>query len=154
MKVGALNLKNLTVIARCIIGMLFLYMGIVKALQPTDFLKLIRQYDMVDNYLLLNSMAIIIPWLEVFCGLLLILGIALRGAALLILAMLIPFTLIVLKRALIIQGILNIPFCAVKFNCGCGMGEVYICTKLLENGLLIFISCWLLAFHRKGRGSI
>ena len=59
MKVGALNLKNLTVIARCIIGMLFLYMGIVKALQPTDFLKLIRQYDMVDNYLLLNSMAII-----------------------------------------------------------------------------------------------
>ena len=63
-------------------------------------------------------------------------------------AMLIPFTLIVLRRALVIAAAQAIPFCAVKFDCGCGSGEVLICHKLVENCLLIFTSAWLTA----GRG--
>ena len=33
------------VLARWVLGALFLYMGLKKALYPADFLKLLRQYD-------------------------------------------------------------------------------------------------------------
>jgi hypothetical protein len=53
--------------------------------------------------------------------------------------------MLVFRRALAIQSAQAIPFCAVKFDCGCGTGEVFICRKLLENFLFILFSVWLLA---------
>lgn len=144
----ALFLDGLTVLARWLLGALFLYTGWQKAWHPVEFLKLARQYELVDNFLLLNSVAAGLPWFEIFCALLLLAGVAVRGASLMLLAMLLPFTLMVLKRALAIQALQAIAFCAVKFDCGCGLGEVYICHKLLENCLLILLSAWLLT----GRG--
>ena len=136
------------VLARWLLGILFLYMGLSKALHPVDFLKLVREYDLVQDPLLLNSIAAALPWFEVFCGVLLLVGVAVRGSALMLLLMLLPFTLVVLQRALALQAGLGIPFCAVKFDCGCGTGEVLICRKLVENGVLILLSGWLLL----GRG--
>jgi len=107
-------------------------------MDPVTFLKLIREYEMVGNSVLLNSIASALPWFEVFCGVLLLTGVAVRGSALVLLGMLIPFTLIVLKRALAIASAEGIFFCAVKFNCGCGGGDVLICQKLIENtGLML-----------------
>ena len=136
------------VLARWLLGALFLYMGLNKVLHPVEFLKLVREYELVQSPLLLNSTAAALPWFEVFCGLLLLAGVAVRGAVLMLLFMLVPFTLVVLNRALAIQAAGAIPFCAVKFDCGCGMGEVFICHKLVENGLLALLSAWLLT----GRG--
>ena len=80
-------------------------MGLNKALpHPEYFLKLVRQYDMVTSPFLLNSIAAALPWFEVYCGVLLLAGVAVRGAALKLVAMLVPFTLIVLKRALAIAA--------------------------------------------------
>ena len=135
------------VLARWLVGAAFLYMGLNKALDPVDFLKLLRQYDLTQSSLLLNSLAAALPWFEVFCGLLLLAGIAVRGTALTLMAMLAPFTWVVLHRALLLQAAQNIPFCAVEFDCGCGEGEEFICRKLLENFLLILLSGWLLAGH-------
>jgi uncharacterized membrane protein YphA (DoxX/SURF4 family) len=136
------------VLARWLLGVLFLYMGLNKALHPVEFLKLVRQYELVQNPLLLNSIAAALPWFEVFCGVLLVVGVAVRGSALMLLLMLVPFTLVVLQRALAMQAVLAISFCAVKFDCGCGTGEIIICRKLIENGVLILLSGWLLM----GRG--
>lgn len=136
------------VFTRWLLGGLFIYMGLNKAFDPVDFLKLLRQYELVQTPLLLNLIAAALPWFEVFCGVLLLTGVAVRGSALMLLMMLVPFTLVVLKRALTIQAATSIPFCAVKFDCGCGTGEVFICHKLVENGLMIFLSAWLLS----GRG--
>ena len=132
-------------VARWILGALFVYMGLSKALHPVDFLKILRQYQMTESHVVLNLMAAALPWFEVVCGLLLLSGVAVRGAALLSLAMLIPFTLIVLNRAMDIHDQKAIPFCAIRFDCGCGAGEVVICHKLLENCLLIFLSMLLVA---------
>jgi len=132
-------------LARWVLGALFLYMGLTKALHPEEFLKLVRQYDLVSNSLLLNSIAAVLPWFEASCGLLLLAGVAVRGTAILLVLMLVPFTLLVLKRALAIAGAKGLPFCLVKFDCGCGAGEVFICNKLLENSLLIFVACPLVA---------
>ena len=130
-------------LARWLLGGFFLWMGLSKALHPVDFLKLVRQYDLVQSALLLNLLASSLPWFEVFCGLLLAGGIAVRGAALMSLLMLVPFTALVLKRALAIHAAGAIAFCAIRFDCGCGAGEVLICHKLIENGLLILLSAWL-----------
>jgi uncharacterized membrane protein YphA (DoxX/SURF4 family) len=138
------------VAARWFLGGFFIYMGLIKALDPVAFLKLIREYEMVGNSVLLNSIASALPWFEVFCGMLLLTGVAVRGSALVLLGMLIPFTLIVLKRALAIASAEGIFFCAVKFNCGCGTGDVLICQKLVENsGLMLLALLSLMGLGKK-----
>jgi uncharacterized membrane protein YphA (DoxX/SURF4 family) len=152
MKTGQISWRRVTVnvsavLARWLLGAVFLYLGLNKALHPVDFLKLLRQYDLTQSSLLLNSLAAALPWFEVFCGLLLLLGIAVRGTALTLIVMLVPFTLLVLHRALLLKSALGISFCAVKFDCGCGSGTEFICHKLLENFLLVLLSVWLLFGH-------
>lgn len=140
-----LALDYVAVAARLLVGGLFVYMGLSKALHPEGFLKLVEQYKMVNEPLVLNSIAAALPWFEVFCGSLLLTGIAVRGTALVVIFMLVPFTVVVFRRALALAGAKGVALCAVKFDCGCGMGEVFACHKVVENGALILISCWLLA---------
>jgi uncharacterized membrane protein YphA (DoxX/SURF4 family) len=137
------------VVARWWLAGIFIFMGLHKALpHPRAFLELVNQYNLVTNPFLLNSIGAALPWFEVFCGLLLLTGVAVRGAALNSIVMLVPFTLVVLEQALRLAAEKSIPFCAVKFDCGCGAGEVFICHKLVENTVLFLLSAWLLA----GRG--
>ena len=140
-KSGARDMAGL--VARLILGAGFIYLGWHKALHPVEFLKLVRQYDMVHNYVLLDFIAAVLPWFEVFCGLLLLVGVAVRGTALVCILMLAPFTWLVFRRALELKAAGGIPFCAVKFDCGCGTGEEYICGKLLQNGVLLLLAAWL-----------
>ena len=139
--------QAVALIARWWLGCVFIYMGLNKALpNPYHFLQLVDQYQMVSSTWLLNSIAAALPWFEVFCGLLLLFGIAVRGSALMLIAMLVPFTAIVFRRALEIAAAdpEHKGFCAVKFDCGCGGGEVLICHKLVENTVLLLLSAWLL----------
>jgi uncharacterized membrane protein YphA (DoxX/SURF4 family) len=128
------------VLARWILGGLFVWMGLSKALDPVGFLKLVHAYDLVTSPLLLNLIASILPWFEMFCGLFLLLGVAVRGTALVSGVMLVAFTLLVLRRALVLHGSGSLSFCAIKFDCGCGAGEVFICRKLAENSFLALVS--------------
>jgi uncharacterized membrane protein YphA (DoxX/SURF4 family) len=139
-----LNHEWVGVLARWILGAVFIYMGLNKAVHPVDFLKIIREYNMVESHVALNFIAAALPWFEVLCGLLLLAGIAVRGSALLLIGMLVPFTISVVSRAMAIQAANAIPFCAVRFDCGCGAGEVVICHKVLENAFLILLSTLLL----------
>src|ERR1051325_6191966 len=70
-----------TALVRCLLGALFIYMGLNKTLHPVEFLKLVRQYDVLHAPFALNLVASALPWFEVFCGMLLVLGVAVRGTA-------------------------------------------------------------------------
>ena len=142
---GARLREGAFVLLRWVVGALFVYLGLSKALDPVQFLKLVREYELVANPVLLNALVVVLPWLEAFLGLLLISGVAVRGSALVLVLMLVPFTVAVLRRALAIHVSTGIPFCAVRFDCGCGLGEVWICSKLAENTLLLVVSAGLLA---------
>lgn len=142
-KAGRVVIEAGGVIARLVVGGMFIYAGLNKALDPVAFLKLLRQYELVHTPFVLNSIAAVLPWFEILCGLLLVFGIGVRGTAVLLVTMLVPFTVIVLRRALEIHASAGIPFCAVKFDCGCGTGEVYICSKLVENSLMTLLAVWL-----------
>ncbi|MBI4625757.1 MAG: hypothetical protein HY736_21370 [Verrucomicrobia bacterium] len=139
----------LAVAARWLLAAVFLYLGLGKALHPVEFLKLVRQYGVFEDPLLLNLVAAVLPWFEVICGLLLLAGVTVRGAVWLLVAMLIPFTALILLRALAIRELGALPFCAIKFDCGCGGGEVFICPKLFENAGLTILSVWLAFYPRQ-----
>ena len=70
-------------LARLVVGLYFMHSGIVKIFDPVEFLKQIRLYHMLpeDPALWLNSVAIVLPWFELFCGAALVLsGVWLVGA--------------------------------------------------------------------------
>ena len=141
---GLLSHELVGAAARWILGIVFIYMGLNKAVHPVDFLKILREYHIVESHVVLNLIAAALPWFEVLCGLLLLGGIAVRGSALLLIGMLVPFSVGVINRAMAIQAAHAIPFCAIRFDCGCGAGEVIICHKLLENAFLLLLSILLL----------
>src|SRR5262245_22873077 len=103
-------LALLSSFARWGLGAWFIYRGFNKALHPVEFLKLVRQYQMVNQPLALNCIAALLPWFEMFCGILLVAGIAVRGSALMSLGMLVVFTFAVLNRALAIVAVQRLPF--------------------------------------------
>lgn len=117
-------------------------LGLVELSGPVDFLKLIREYKMFPEqaWRLLNLTAVVLPWIEVLCGLFLIFGVGVRGSSLVLLVLLIFFTIVVAWRATGIHQAGGIAFCAIKFDCGCGAGEVLICRKLAENVALALLS--------------
>jgi len=129
-------------LARLLLGGWFVRLGLLKVADPVQFLKLLRQYDVVSDAspLLLTTLAALLPWLEIWCGLLLVLGVWVRGVALTMLVMLTTFTLLVAHHGAELAQQRGVPFCGVSFDCGCGTGEVNVCGKVLENSVL-----WLLA---------
>lgn len=78
--------------ARWILGLTFIYASLHKILAPADFAKIIYGYDLFPA-VLINLMAITIPFAELITGLALVLGIYPRSAALIINVMLLSFTL-------------------------------------------------------------
>jgi len=150
----------LPVLARWLLGAAFIYLGASKAVEPVEFLKVVRQYNLLKSPLLLNLVSSALPWFEIFCGLLLVAGVAVRGTAALVLAMLALFTGAIIWRALAEAELSGLALCAVRFDCGCGAGEVLACRKFVENGLLMalaaFLSvsnaprfCWLHSIHKQ-----
>lgn len=133
-------------LARVIVGGLFVWMGYKKIVEPVEFLKLIRMYGMMPESppFYLNATAVALPWLEVFAGLGLLFGVMIRGSALMIAGMLAVFTPVIFLRALTMMSAENIPFSQVAFDCGCGSGVVIIWQKLLSNTALLIGSLWAL----------
>ena len=113
----------------------------MKAIDPVDFLKVVRQYQMLPESpaYYINATAIVLPWLEIVCGLVLVLGAWLRGSAILIAGMLVVFMPAILVRTLgMMKADPTLSFFHVEFDCGCGTGVEIIWIKFLKNtGLLI-----------------
>jgi uncharacterized membrane protein YphA (DoxX/SURF4 family) len=129
-------------LARLGVGGMFAYLAYMKLRDPINFLKLTHEYGILppDQPLFLNLAAVALPWLEMVCAVALLLGIGRRGAALLVTGMLLFFTPMLFLRAWGMYTAVGHPFttfCAVKFDCGCGTGEVFICPKLAENVVLL-----------------
>ena len=135
------------VVVRWILGATFVAMGMAKLGDTVGFLKLIREYGLVpeSNSILLNGLAAVLPWLEVWLGILMIAGVAVRGSALSLLIMLVVFTSAISIRTAAIMESDGLSLCAVAFDCGCGAGVVNVCNKLAENlGLMALaaIAAW------------
>ena len=110
-------------LVRLVLGAVFVYMGMNKVLHPVEFLKLVKQYELVTSPPWLNVIAVVLPWFEVFCGLLLLLGVAVHAVSLNLLLLLIPFSIIVLRRALDISKTQGFAFCAGWFTAAAALAK-------------------------------
>jgi len=119
----------LTIIFRLISGSLFIYAAIDKIIDPFGFAADIRNYELIPA-LFSNLPAILIPWIELYCGLFLVIGLFSRSSALIIALLLVGFMFAILTA--MTKGL--------DIECGCyrtfwvaskvGFG------KLIENLLL------------------
>lgn len=114
----------LLLIIRVAIGALFVYASIDKILHPGEFAEAIYNYRLLPEDLLHIS-AILLPWAEFFCGIMLIMNVYPRTTSALIFLMLLLFTLAVISA--MARGL--------DFSCGCfkvsndtqnmGIGKVF-----------------------------
>ncbi len=89
----ALVEQNVRVALRWILGIIFIWAAISKLAILQDFFSSLAAYKLPVPTLLLQSVAIVLPWLELFCGLMLIAGLWLRPAASWVLVLCIVFVL-------------------------------------------------------------
>jgi putative oxidoreductase len=98
----------LTLASRLIIGAVFIYASVYKIIDPGLFARAIWYYHLVPG-MLINLMALILPWLELLVGLALVFGFLYRGAVVWVNIMMVVF--IVALTATIVMGI--------DIDCGC-----------------------------------
>ncbi|CAB4913510.1 unannotated protein [freshwater metagenome] len=77
-------------LARLILGGVLLVAGYLKAFTPDKSMMAVRAYDVLPIWLA-NILGIILPWLEIGAGLLLIIGVAVRYAAIFGAALMVVF---------------------------------------------------------------
>lgn len=136
-----LSNQFLLLLARYVIGTVFIYAGIEKIADPVFFSDSISNYKILPEAAV-NFFAITLPWIEVVAGIFLIFGVAVKENAFIINAMLIVFVVaIVISLA---RG-LNI-------DCGCfgreGGSELGF-LKVVENMLLLSLGMLLIFFDSK-----
>ncbi len=100
-------------ISRLLLGSIFIYTSLGKISHISGFAKDISSYDILPFYLV-NITAITLPWLELFCGLLLISGLFTRASGTLVLTMNVVFTIAIISA--VARGL--------EIGCGCyGAGD-------------------------------
>jgi len=126
-------------IFRLFLAAVFIYAAAQKIGKPLAFADEIHSYGMVDYGPPLYIMAVVLPWLELLCGLSLVTGIFVRGSALVLLALNTMFLIVIAGRT---AGIVRegTPFFKVYFDCGCGFGATYAWKKLIEDTAYFIIS--------------
>lgn len=139
-----LSNQFLLLIARLVVGGVFLFFSIGKLDNPAGFAKEIGNYDFLP-YFSLNFFAISIAWIELFIGLFLVLGIRVRSAAFISSALMVVFIIAIFSA--MARG-LNI-------NCGCFSHQTAIVgwQKILEDFILLVLSL-LIFFNTEHRISL
>lgn len=128
-------LKNnpyLSLIARIIVGTMFIVVGVTKILDPKGFANEIGNYDLLPTYLL-NIPAIILPWIEFVVGFMLLIGIKVRANSFIAGILLIIFTI----------GVIIAWARGLDISCGCFSAikeEKVGISKVLQNSGLILLT--------------
>jgi uncharacterized membrane protein YphA (DoxX/SURF4 family) len=122
--------EHLSFIARLVLGGIFVYASLDKIAQPETFAIDIDNYRIIPLSLV-NIFAILLPWLELFCGVALISGVFWRTGALLVGIMLIIF----------MAGMTSALIRGLDINCGCfGTGSAVNPWRIIEDIALLACS--------------
>ena len=81
---------GLALVARLILGSLFVYASIDKVAYPDAFVRIVQNYRLLPTPLT-HLFSIVLPWVELCCGVFLLAGVRVRANALIIAGMLAMF---------------------------------------------------------------
>jgi putative oxidoreductase len=134
--------KYILIAFRLVVGGVFIWAGVSKIIDPLEFAQNIANYRVFPAGISF-FVALVLPWIEVICGVFLILGIFRYASALLLSGFLAVF--LVLITATIIRGI--------DIDCGCfGSLSTKVDYKLiLEDSILLFFSLNIYFSHKSVR---
>ncbi len=118
--------------SRAILGVVFILAGMDKILYPEAFAASIEAYKLAP-YAWINLIALILPWLELICGVFLLGGVHLKGSGAIVGSLLVFFIFAVISAMLR----------ELKIDCGC-FGKEHATPvswmKVLENACLTLLS--------------
>jgi uncharacterized membrane protein YphA (DoxX/SURF4 family) len=95
-------------ISRLVLGIVFIIASVDKIYNPDAFAASIEAYKLMP-YSIINILAVIIPWMELFCGIFLLGGVYVRGSSSLLSILLVVFMFAIIS-ALVRE---------LKIDCGC-----------------------------------
>jgi putative oxidoreductase len=128
---SVLSNKYLLFCSRLCLGLVFIIASIEKIAIPEIFATNIEAYQILPVFII-NIIALIIPWLELLCGIFLISGFYLRSSSLIVSALLVAF-IFLLSWAI---------FHGLHIDCGCfgvrGGSEVSW-MRIIEDVLLLIM---------------
>lgn len=124
---------------RWILGITFIYASYYKIMSPMDFAKIVYGYNLFPE-ILINPIAIILPFVELISGFSLLLGIYPRSAALIINGLLLAFIFILTIN--IIRG--------YEFDCGCFSAEKTGSPKMMVARDVVYLIMGLQVFLFNG----
>ena len=130
----------LILIIRLLLGATFIYVSYNKILDPAKFARDISNYHIIP-FGLENTIAIILPWLELIIGLGIVLGVCIDAN------IFISGGLLILFIILIAQAILR----GFNIECGCGLkdGQMVGWSKIIEN--FLYLGACYIIFESKAR---
>jgi len=135
------GLSIAVLIARILIGGILIYSSLEKFIDPSGFASAINNYHIIP-FGLENSLAIILPWIELIVGICLILGVFIDGAAFLVIIIMVIF----------ISAITYAILSGYNIECGCGLkpGEMVGVQKIIENFTYLILA-WMILKRPKRR---
>ena len=131
--------EYLSLLLRFFIGIMFIYACMTKIPYPVEFAKNVEAYRILP-YWSVNMVAVFLPWVELTCGLFLIIGLATRASAVVLAIILAIFTL-----ALLINVLRGSPI-----TCGCfeSVGEQIGWYDVLRDLALMLMTAQIVFFDR------
>ena len=139
---------GLTVL-RTVLGLFFAFAGVAKLRDVRLFAFGVRAFEFGLDDEMVNLIAHSVPWIEVLAGSALLLGIAPRSAALVLMG----------AMGLFIAGILSLLWRDLDVDCPCFGSMTLVCRgplgacHLIRNALLA-IAAWVIVWRGGGRGRV
>jgi cobalt-zinc-cadmium efflux system protein len=131
----------LSFVARIIVGGVYAYASLDKIIHPDAFATIVHNYHILPD-VLINIFAVMLPWIELTCGLALILGTRVLGAS----------TILSVLTAVFIAAVSINVARGVNIDCGCFSTSSHA-RKLGMALLLQDAGLLLLALHVLWRGA-
>ena len=135
--------RPVQILARLLLGGIFIYASLDKISHPREFAAIVANYGILPDFLL-SLLALVLPWLELIAGLCLVCGLWVRSAAFLLSLLLLAFILALGFNAA--RG--------VSLSCGCFSStaadseNIYM---LIFRDLLFLIPGLLIIFFNRGK---
>lgn len=124
------------------LGGVFIWASWSKILDPESFARIIQNYQILPP-VLVNPVAILLPWIEALCGIFLLCGYFVKGSALIVGVLLIVFGLVMSFN--IYRGI--------DVACGCfsvsSAGETMTWLKVIRDLPLLAAGLWIFYYRLK-----